>query len=358
MLLLALWVPGFSVENSFDRSAVKSLADRVRNWINSQPLKFPNQHWVRGTYYAGLMAMHESTGDSVYLEDCMKWGESVSWKIKRKGETKYDSGSYPLICSQIWYGCYKATKQQSMMQPSLAFLENPKVENPLSDPLQWYFENTGHRFVDGLFTSAPALAMLYQMTGKEKYLDWMDAFFWDVVGATYDIDEDLFYRDVTFRSRRTKNGKKVLWSRGNGWAFGSLTRILKFLPKTHGSYDRYRALFVKMAQSLAQRQQADGYWRPNLADPEQYTMTESSGTGFFTYGIAYGINSGILDRELFLPVLRKAWPALMTVVREEGVVGWCQPPGAGPGKVVATDTMKYGTGIFLLAASEVFLLQQ
>ena len=27
---------------------VKALADRVRGHVNSQPLRFPNQHWVRG----------------------------------------------------------------------------------------------------------------------------------------------------------------------------------------------------------------------------------------------------------------------------------------------------------------------
>ena len=98
-------------------------------------------------------------------------GEERILEDQKKGDNKYDSGSYPLICGQIWYGCYKATKQQSMIQPTLAFLENPNVENPLSDPLGWYLENTGHLFVDGLFTSAPTFAMLYEMTGDEKYLD-------------------------------------------------------------------------------------------------------------------------------------------------------------------------------------------
>ena len=50
---------------------VKALADRVRGHVNSQPLRFPNQHWVRGAYYAGLMAMYESTSDRAYLDDCM-----------------------------------------------------------------------------------------------------------------------------------------------------------------------------------------------------------------------------------------------------------------------------------------------
>ena len=82
---------------------VKALADRVRGHVNSQPLRFPNQHWVRGTYYAGLLAMYESTKDEAYLDDCMKWGKQVSWRIKEQGGGPYESGAYPLICGQIWY---------------------------------------------------------------------------------------------------------------------------------------------------------------------------------------------------------------------------------------------------------------
>ena len=339
-------------------NSVKALADRVRGNVNSQPLRFPNQHWVRGAYYAGLMAMYESTSDRAYLNDCLKWGKQVSWQIKEQGGGPYESGAYPLICGQIWYGCYRAENDETMIQPTLAFLEDPKVENPLSDPGKWYLENTGHRFVDGLFTAPPMLAMLYQMTGDEKYVDWMDACFWDVHKEIFDHDAGLFYRDARSKPRKTKNGKKVLWSRGNGWAFGGLTRILKYLPERHASYARYKALYIQMAESLAKRQQADGFWRSNLDDPDQHTMKESSGTGFFCYGIAWGINNGILNKERFLPVAKKAWTALASVVDEDGKVGWSQPAGGGPGKVTEADTSKFGTGIFLLAASEVFLLKQ
>ena len=337
---------------------VKALADRVRAHVNSEPLRFPNQHWVRGAYYAGLMAMYESTLDRAYLDDCMEWGKNVSWQIKEQGGGPYESGAYPLVCGQIWYGCYLAKKDERMMQPTLAFLEDPKVENPVSAPGKWYLENTGHRFVDGLFTAPPLLAMLYQMTGDEKYVNWMDACFWDVHNEIFDRDAGLFYRDARSKSRKTKNGKKVLWSRGNGWAFGGLTRILKYLPVEHPSYPKYKSLYLQMAESLAKRQQADGFWRSNLDDPEQYPMKESSGTGFFCYGITWGINNGILNREKFLPVARKAWAALASVVNEDGKVGWSQPAGGGPGNVAEADTSKFGTGIFLLAASEVFLLTQ
>ena len=90
--------------NGFEKEAIKALADRVRGHVNSQPLRFPNQHWVRGTYYAGLLAMYESTSDSAYLDDCMEWGKKVAWQIKEQGGGPYESGAYPLICGRFGMG--------------------------------------------------------------------------------------------------------------------------------------------------------------------------------------------------------------------------------------------------------------
>jgi len=53
--------------------------------------------------------------------------------------------------------------------------------------------------------------------------------------------------------QETEQGKRVLWSRGNGWVFGGITRILKYMPKDHGNYERYKALFIRMANELKKR---------------------------------------------------------------------------------------------------------
>jgi hypothetical protein len=45
------------------------------------------------------------------------------------------------------------------------------------------------------------------------------------------------------------------------------------------------------------------------------------------------------------------------VVNEEGSVTWNQPPGGGPGRVKETDSTQYGSGIFLLAASEIIQIE-
>jgi rhamnogalacturonyl hydrolase YesR len=85
-------------------------------------------------------------------------------------------------------------------------------------------------------------------------------------------------------------------------------------------------------------------------------LKETSGSGFFTFGIAWGINYGLLDRAKYEPIVRKAWAALVGCVTPEGKLEHVQPIGADPKKFQPTDTEVYGTGAFLLAGSEVYRL--
>jgi unsaturated rhamnogalacturonyl hydrolase len=330
----------FAQNNVYSKSFILSIIDKVNNFQYAHLWKEIDDNWIRGTYYTGIMACYQSTGNKKLLEQCDAWGKKHNWQIPTLKPDQKASGVNLLTCGQTWLESYRIKKEKYKIEPIIAHLENPEIRNPVSNPLYWYFEG-GRRYVDGLFTGPPALAMLYKITGKEKYLHWMDACFWDVYGALYDVEEGLFYRDVRYikgyqgevdmnnqlqdsikfedarRSyvyQESKQGKKVIWARGNGWAFAGIARILKYLPKDNANYERYKTVFLRMAAELKKRQQPDGFWYPNLADPKDYGTRESSCTGFFAYGLAWGINNGTLTKEEYLPVAKNAWAGLVSVV--------------------------------------------
>jgi len=381
-LILLIFTNLQAQENIYSKTFIYSIIAKVNNWQYNNPWKETDDNWIRGTYYTGVMACYKSTGDEKLFEQCNAWGEKLNWQIPVLKPNHKASGANLLTCGQTWLESYMVKKKKYKIEPIIAHLENPEIRNPASNPLYWYFEG-GRRYVDGLFTGPPALAMLHKITGEEKYLDWMDACFWDVYGALYDYEEGLFYRDIRFRKgyfgqvdknhtkpddvqweearrsyvyQETKQGKKVIWARGNGWAFAGIARILKYLPKDKANYKRYREVFTVMAAELKKRQQPNGFWYPNLDDPKDFSVKESSCTGFFTYGLAWGINNGILSEEEYLPVVKKSWSGLVSVVSEEGKVQWGQLVGASPYVVLQEDSHEYVTGMFLLAASEMFLL--
>jgi unsaturated rhamnogalacturonyl hydrolase len=381
-LILKVNLAGAQDKGIFSKDYITSIIDRVNTYQLNNPWSQDDYNWIRGTYYTGVMACYQATGIKKYLLQCNDWGKKYNWGIPPIGYAE-GSGANVLTCSQTWLESYMAEKDKSKILPVINYLERKDFKTPAGMPGSYYYES-GRKYVDALYVCAPALAMLGRVTSDPEYLAWMDAFFWDVYGTLYDNSDHLFYRDIRFRPesdyadqsplipdsinyadarepyayQKTKNGKKVLWSRGNGWAFASLARILKYIPADYGNYNRYKGLFIEMAEQLKNRQQPDGFWYPNLDDPLDYGSKESSGTGFFTYGLAWGINNGILSKEEYLPVVKKAWEGLVSVVSDEGKVQWGQSVSFAPYKILKEDSHEYVTGMFLLAASEIYNLNR
>ena len=351
----------------FSGESVRELARKVNEHQKTHPYQDEDRGWIRGTYYTGVMAMCQATEDPAYLEQALQWGEKNNWQVGPDAP-----GGNKLTCVQTWLQLYTLKNRPEMIQPVLDHLNSAQKKTPTGEAL-WYFE-AGRRYADSLYTGPPALAMLARITGEDRYLDYMNAFFWDVHSELYDPEAALFFRDKGYIAGRpapsppaadirtirkswvhtqTARGKKVLWSRGNGWVFAGLARILAYLPEDHHMRPKYVALYRAMAASLAGRQRQDGLWRMNLDDAEEYPQPETSGTGFFCYGFAWGVNHGILDRDRYLSVVRKAWEGLVKNVSPEGKVRWGQPVGASPYEISEEDTHEYVTGTFLLAASEI-----
>ena len=166
----------------------------------------------------------------------------------------------------------------------------------------------------------------------------------------------MFYRDNRFV------GSGVFWGRGNGWAIGGLVAAIEH-GATQRSTDPHRAEYVhffrELAASLLPSQQSDGSWTPSLKDATAYPHGETTGTAGIVYGLAFGINSGILDASAFAAAVRSGWSWLSRVaLQPSGRVGYCQPSGGSPeNNFNASSTSAYCIGDFLLAASEVAVLR-
>ncbi|HZU24732.1 MAG TPA: glycoside hydrolase family 88 protein [Bryobacteraceae bacterium] len=323
-----------------------------------------DRNWERATWYTGVMAAWQATGDQGFYDQALAWGRHHQWQVG----TEQNNGANRLFCVETWAQLYFATKDRAMIEPAIRWLDT-KASNTPAGARRWYItgpdrddpaalrsKEEGVRvYVDSLY-GASALAMLAKATGDRKYLEIMHAFFEDVTAELFDRDAGLYYRDGRFRGRRTAQGRKILWSRGNGWAFAGIARILEYLPESDPKRGEYIGIYKRMAAELVRRQRADGLWSPNLDDPRDIDLPETSGTGFFTYGMAWGINHGVLSRDAYLPVVDRAWAGLAANVSPEGKVLWGQVVDNQPHRLEREDTHEYVTGTFLLAGSEVYKL--
>ncbi|MDU0352619.1 glycoside hydrolase family 88 protein [Paraglaciecola aquimarina] len=190
------------------------------------------------------------------------------------------------------------------------------------------------------------------ITGDPKYFEYADKEFWATTDYLFSEKHHMYFRDSRYFTEVSDNGKPVFWSRGNGWVFAGLPLIIDDLPKDHPSRDKYISLFKRFASGLQAAQKADGYWAPSLLDPNKVKTPETSGTGFITFGLAWGVNNGILTEDKYKTSVEKGWAALEKAVKPNGKVTWVQQVGKSPDPVAEHETQFYGVGAVLLAASE------
>ena len=124
------------------------------------------------------------------------------------------------------------------------------------------------------------------------------------------------------------------------------------MPQDYPSRPKYVEQFRQMAEKLKSIQNPDGLWQPGLLGGSAYPLPEVSGSAFFVYALAWGINHGILNRAEYLPVVRKGWSGLIAHIYADGRLGSIQPVGGGPDSYEPQTSYVFGVGAFLMAGSE------
>ena len=339
--------------------AVRTVMQRVGDWQLANPGNHPTTDWTQAALYAGMMALGNLAPDGKYRDAMMNVGEKNEWKL---GARVYHADDHAV--GQMYCEMFQLRRDPKMIAPMkevfdqiLAKPDTRPIGGSISarknnaEPLRFWW-------CDALFMGPPAWARLAVATGEKKYLDFMIQEWKATSDYLYDKEEHLYFRDNSYFTKREANGKKTFWSRGNGWVMGGLVRVLQELPKDHPEREFFQAQFREMADKLVTCQQPDGLWRSSLLDPASYPLKETSGSGFFTYALTWGINQGLLDRAKFEPAVHKAWAALVECVAPDGKLTHVQPIGADPKKFDADSTEVYGVGAFLLAGSEIYKLAQ
>ncbi|MGF1692585.1 glycoside hydrolase family 88/105 protein [Photobacterium kagoshimensis] len=307
--------------------------------------------WERGVFWSCTSAAWLATDDSEYLDGVMNYALHTGFRAGPNARFADDH-----ICCQAYLDVYPVVNQAEALEPTIKALEL-MVETPELGRKDWWW-------CDSLFMAPPAFAALSQQTGDNKYLDYMNTAYWDSVDHLFDPETGLFYRDHRYipdgsgNELREANGNKVFWSRGIGWVLASVPRLLARMPEDYSERGRYLELFNNLAAEVVKYQQADGFWRTSLLDPESFPAPESSATALFCYGLAWGINTEQLDRDTYLPVVEKAWAALQGCIHDNGMMGWVQLPAFNPRDVKFEHNIDYGAGAFMLAATEVAKLAE
>ena len=332
-----------------------------RTWQKRNP-SHGNFFWNRAVYHVGNMEAYSVTNDSQYIDYSTAWAEHNNWCGATSNDTTEWSSSYGeggkyvlfgdnQICFQVYADLYNYDNRsdEKKIQRALGVMSY-QITTDYNEYLWW---------VDGMFMVMPTMVKLYNITGDSRYLEKMHDYWLYATQLMYDYDEDLYYRDAKYiyPEHTTLNGLKDFWARGDGWAFATLARLLDEMPADAPYRNEYADWYCRMAKSLKNCQQEEGYWTRSLLDPAHAPGRETSGTALNTYAYATGIRLGIISADDYASTLDKAWRYLAYVAYQtNGTVGYIQPIGekADPGQTLsASSYYDFGVGAFLMAAAAV-----
>lgn len=323
---------------------VLGLMQKVCDWQLAHPvarIDSPAEMWERSVFYIGVMATYHTTHQPKYRDAALHWSQTNQFKI---GPRRTHGDDH--VIGQVYLELYNIYQDTIIIEDLKRTFDSLMQYSTLGRKV-WNWS-------DGLFMAPPALVHLSNILQTDRYFQYMDMMWWDVHELLYDKEEHLFYRDNRYLDTARVTGKKIFWSRGNGWVLAGLARVINYMKTDEVKKEKYIQLFQEMAHAIAKLQNAEGMWRTDLQDSTLYPYSETSGTAFFTYAFAWGVNQGYLDANEFTPIIRESWRGLVKAVDRNGRLGWVQQPWDRPGPVYADGSQEYGTGAFLLAASEIF----
>lgn len=326
------------------------------HWMAKYPA-FEDNKWASASYFTGAMRLLEKQGSSTVNTYIKGWGDKYSWtKPTRTGDNTFADDQ---CCGQTYidYYRYEGKTDPSKLTSIQASVQEQLDRAAVND---WWW-------CDALHMAMPVFTKLGVEYNDTDYFDKLYALYhytgYEIdtgvagVYGLYDAASSLWFRDITYVYPKVTaaNGAKVFWARGNGWVIGALVRTLKELPQSDAHYAEYVQMFQGMAAKLITIQRGDGFWGANLLDINDPSYPESSGTSFFVFGLAWGVNNGLLARGVYERAIARGWNALTgTALHGDGTLGWSQNVGKDPWSVWTYDTENnFSAGAFIQAGIEI-----
>lgn len=366
--LIFSFAPTVMAEEAFTYDFLLELVKKINDTYISTHTWTPGYEWDTATYYIGCMDAYYLTGDEKYLAYVTKWAKQNSYKGHPSTNSSEWNNSNVFhadneTCFQVYIDLYNLDGRQDEKKIArVKEITSAQLATGKYDFWTW---------CDAIHMALPVYSKLYALTGDEAYLDFLyNSFVWSK-SKMYDGEgginytgapANLFFRDPGY-IRSTVNGEKNIWARGVGWVMAAFARLFEDVPTTWEHYDEFKKTYLEMAQACINCAQRDAngriFWTQSMlasypTSAENPYGYETSGTGFITYSLYYGINSGLLDKETYLPYAEGGLKYLTEVATSpNGTVGYVQPIGsAATNATTSASTHNFGVGATLYALCE------
>lgn len=353
-------VAGYFIRTNPDVGAESYVGGKTRN----------SRIWTRGVFYEGLLNMEREQHHDEWLKYSVDWGNFHDWYSCTDSQKRHADFQ---CCGQAYLQMYMMDPSQTKRMEHIKMrIDDMMATTQVND---WYW-------IDAIQMAMPIFAMLGTITDDDAYWERMNEMYVytrNKHGGTkkggglplFNETTGLWYRDYQFDPPYhdlKETDKDCYWSRGNGWVYMALARVMQFTPDDEAHRVEYENDFKAMSKALLDCQREDGSWNVSLAAPSNYGQDgsegpEMTGTSLFVGGMAYGVRTGLLDSLTYMPAIRRGWQAMRHAVHDDsGFVGYLQGAGSKPedGGVITYNSIPdfedFGHGCWLWGAAEVHAL--
>lgn len=300
-----------------------------------------------GYFYDSMSILYEYYKYMQY--DAALFGDTPFLKRSvRKGDL--DSiGTIGMNLCELYIREKSETKKEKIMYVLEDLIKSIYKNIPRMDDGCFYRIDT--MWADDTYMSCPFLVRMGNITGNEKYYNEAVQQLKLYKERLY-IEKENIFSHIYFPDKKRANG--VPWGRGNGWLYLSLIDVTEHLPENYEGRAELVRIYQNAVAGLCKLQGEQGLWRQVLNMPESYP--ETSCTAIFSVALSRGIRAGVLDKDIYLPIVKKAVDGILNNAIDEAgnVTGVCRGSGCkdDPNYYAGLETIKnddHGTGMVLWA---------
>lgn len=317
--------------------------------------------WPQGVGIFGLYKYYAVSGDAEILDFLIRWFDA---RIEEGILERNVNTTAPMLTLTYLYEITKNEQYLELIESWCDWIMKDKKLIRTGDGCFQHMitgnPNDGEILIDTIFMSVLFLARAGVLLDRKEYID--EANYQIMLHIKYLLNkkEGLFYHGFSFN--RNDNYGEVMWGRGNSWYTVAVMELIEMTEIDAGIRRYFLNVYENQVKALKKYSDtATGLWHTVIDDADSYI--EISASAAFLCGIMHGVRNGVLDREEYDGLVRKALKSLFTYIDADGTVlnvSYGTPIGENKEfyKEIVCCPMTYGQALMIFALQEAMLYLQ
>ncbi|WP_420155453.1 glycoside hydrolase family 88 protein [Siphonobacter sp.] len=284
-----------------------------------QVLKSNHWNYEQGVLLNALNRVWERTGDGKYFHYIQK---SIDAYVNDQGDIrtyKFDDYNIDNIpTGRLLLMLYQQTGKEKYLKAAQFVHSQLETQPRTKEGGYWHKKRYPNQmWLDGLYMAEPFSAEYALIFKEPKHFDNIaNQFIWMEKNSRDEKTGLLYHAYDESRQQKwadPKTGKSPnFWGRAIGWYVMALVDVLDYFPMDHPKRPELVAIYKRLMPAVVKYQDpASGcWWQVTDKGGKEGNYLEASASSMFVYGLAKGVRTGLLDAS-YLKAAQKGYAGML-----------------------------------------------